>query len=92
MLAKMHGQPMPESMTKGQQLAQLQGQKLVCYGPQTKFRNSARRTEICELFEQIGSVIDEMCIIWSMTEPICSNCSKISVPHWPNFLNFVCGP
>ena len=25
MLAKMHGQPMPESMTKGQQIAQLQG-------------------------------------------------------------------
>ena len=27
-LAEMHGKPMPESMTKGQQLAQLQGQKL----------------------------------------------------------------
>ena len=27
-LAEMHGQPMPESFTKGQQLAQLQGQKL----------------------------------------------------------------
>jgi len=37
-LAEMHGQPMPESFTKGQQLAQLQGQKLVCYGPQTKFK------------------------------------------------------
>src|SRR5688500_3252267 len=35
-LAKMHGTPMPESLTKGQQIAQLQGQKLVCYGPQTK--------------------------------------------------------
>ncbi|MBM4023778.1 MAG: DUF1501 domain-containing protein, partial [Planctomycetes bacterium] len=27
-LAQLHGQPMPESLTKGQQLAQLQGQKL----------------------------------------------------------------
>ena len=28
-LAEMHGQPMPESLTAGQQIAQLQGQKLV---------------------------------------------------------------
>ena len=35
-LAAMHGQPMPDSFTKGKQIAQLQGQKLVCYGPQTK--------------------------------------------------------
>jgi len=32
-LAEMHGKPMPESLTKGQQLAQLQGSKLVCQGP-----------------------------------------------------------
>ena len=37
-LAEMHGKPMPESMTKGQQIAQLQGQKLICFGPQTKFQ------------------------------------------------------
>src|SRR5689334_4680060 len=30
-LAKLTGQPMPESFTKGQQIAQLQGQKLKCY-------------------------------------------------------------
>jgi hypothetical protein len=28
-LAEMHGKPMPESMTKGQQLAQLQGKELL---------------------------------------------------------------
>src|SRR3989442_15530180 len=33
-LAEMHGKPMPESFTKGQPIAQLQGQKLTCYGPQ----------------------------------------------------------
>jgi len=27
-LAKLHGQPMPESFTKGQPIAQLQGKKL----------------------------------------------------------------
>src|SRR5690349_3718125 len=41
-LAKMDGQPMPESMTAGQQLAQLQGEKLVCWGPQTTFKRFGR--------------------------------------------------
>src|SRR6478752_10266773 len=31
-LAEMHGKGMPESFTKGQQIAQLQGRPLVCYG------------------------------------------------------------
>src|SRR5262249_55155303 len=67
-LAKMHGTPMPESLTKGQQLAQLQGQKLVCYGPQTKFKTFGDcGTEICDLFPQIGSVVDDLCIVRSMT-------------------------
>ena len=34
-LAAMHGQPVPESFTKGQPIAQLQKQKqLLCFGPQ----------------------------------------------------------
>ena len=64
----MHGKPMPESLTKGQQIAQLQGQKLVCFGPQTKFKRFGKcGAEICELFEQIGSVADDICLIRSMT-------------------------
>lgn len=67
-LAEMHGKPMPESMTKGQQLAQLQGQKLVCFGPQTKFHRFGKcGAEICELFPHLGSVVDDICIIRSMT-------------------------
>ena len=67
-LAEMHGKPMPESLTKGQQLAQLQGQKLNCFGPQHPFKAFGKeRTEICELFPHIGSVIDEICLIRSMT-------------------------
>ena len=67
-LAEMHGQPMPESFTKGQQLAQLQGQKLTCFGPQHQFAKFGRnQTEICDLFPQIGSVIDDICLIRSMT-------------------------
>src|SRR5690349_11337790 len=37
-LAEMSGQPMPESFTAGKQIAQLQGQKLVCFAPQHKFK------------------------------------------------------
>ena len=37
-LAAMHGEPMPESFTKGQQLAQLQRQKLMCFAPQFGFK------------------------------------------------------
>lgn len=67
-LAEMHGQPFPESITKGKQIAQLQGQKLLCFAPQLKFAKFGKnQTEICELFPQIGSVIDEICLIRSMT-------------------------
>jgi hypothetical protein len=67
-LAEMHGKPMPESMTKGQMLAQLQGQKLVCYGPQLKFKKMGPvGAEICELFPQIAEVAGEICFVRSMT-------------------------
>ena len=66
-LAKMNGQPMPESMTKGQQLAQLQGAKLVCYGPQTKFKKFPTGVEICELFERTAAVASDICFVRSMT-------------------------
>ena len=66
-LGEMHGQPMPESFTKGQQLAQLQGQALKCFGPQHPFARFGRnQTEICALFPHIGSVIDDICLIRSM--------------------------
>ena len=67
-LAEMHGQPMPESLTKGQQLAQLQGQKLLCFGPQHPFAKFGKnQIEINALMPQIGSVIDDICLIRSMT-------------------------
>src|SRR5258708_6035239 len=37
-LAEMSGKPMPESFTKGQPIAQLQGQKLSCLAPQHGLR------------------------------------------------------
>jgi hypothetical protein len=66
-LAEMHGKPMPESFTKGQPIAQLQGAELKCLAPQHPFRKfGASDLEICELFPSIGSIADEICIIRSM--------------------------
>src|SRR6202022_3585442 len=71
-LAALHGQPMPESFTKGQPIAQLQGQKLNCFAPQHPFKKFGKSgQEICEIFPHIGSVADDLCIIRSMrTEAI----------------------
>ncbi len=66
-LAAMDGQGMPESFTKGQQIAQLQGKELKCFGPQYAFKRFGKsQQQICELFPHIGSVADDVCIIRSM--------------------------
>src|ERR687887_1213474 len=71
-LAEMSGKPMPESLTRGQQIAQLQGQKLTCFGPTHGFKQFGESGQmICELFPHIGGIIDETCIVRSMgTEQI----------------------
>ena len=67
-LAALDGTPMPESLTRGQQLAQLQGEKLYCQGPVFPFAKFGRaQTEISTLLPHIGSVIDDLCLIRSMT-------------------------
>ena len=67
-LGEMNGKPMPESFTKGQQLAQLQGQPLMCFGPQHPFAKYGRnQVEICSLFPHIGSIMDDICLVRSMT-------------------------
>ena len=45
-LAKLDGQPMPESVTKGQPIAQLQGKALNVMGPQHPFVQKAREWAI----------------------------------------------
>src|SRR5688500_14611814 len=71
-LAEMHGKPMPESFTKGQPIAQLQGQQLKCFGPQHGFSRFGRSgMEMCSLFPHLGAVSDDVCLIRSMkTEAI----------------------
>ena len=71
-LAEMNGKPMPESFTKGQPIAQLQGQQLKCLGPTHKFEKfGASGQEMCGLFQQLGKVADDICIVRSVrTEAI----------------------
>jgi hypothetical protein len=65
-LAALDGKPMPESLTRGQQLAQLQMSKLNCLAPQYPFRKcGASGQEVSSILPHIGSVADELCIIRS---------------------------
>jgi hypothetical protein len=71
-LAKMSGQPMPESFTKGQPIAQLQGAKLNCLGPTHEFKKCGKSgVEISTIFPHLAEVADDLCVIRSMkTEAI----------------------
>ncbi len=71
-LAKMNGKPMPESFTKGQPIAQLQGKKLSCMGPQHPFKKWGKSgQDIATILPEIGSVADDIAILRSVvTEQI----------------------
>ncbi|HXE55287.1 MAG TPA: DUF1501 domain-containing protein [Tepidisphaeraceae bacterium] len=71
-LKRLHGQPFPESFTRGQQLAQLQNAQLKALGPFVEFKKYGRSgQEISDLFPHIGGVADDIAIIRSMvTEQI----------------------
>src|SRR5436305_666238 len=71
-LAQMHGKPMPESFTKGQPIAQLQGAKLTCFAPQHPFIKAGKSgLEISSVWPHLAKVADHLCILRSMkTEAI----------------------
>ncbi len=72
-LAEMDGQPMPESFTQGQQLAQLQGKALKCMAPQHPFSHAgASGQHISTIFPEISArIADKIAIVRSMhTEAI----------------------
>ncbi|HSH96177.1 MAG TPA: DUF1501 domain-containing protein [Roseimicrobium sp.] len=71
-LKALDGKPFPESFTKGQQLAQLQGAELKARGPVVGFQKHGKSgVEISDLFPNLATVADEMCVIRSMlTEQI----------------------
>src|SRR5688572_16741097 len=71
-LIELNGQPMPESYTKGQRIAQLAGQKLTCVGTKFKFQKHGKAgNEISELLPETAKIADDIAIIRSLhTEAI----------------------
>jgi len=71
-LAKLDGQPMPESVTAGQPIAQLQGKELIVLGPRKPFRrHGASGAEVSDYFPLLGGLADKLAIVRSMvTEQI----------------------
>ena len=81
-LKKRDGQPMPESVTKGQPIAQLQGAKLTCFAPQWGFKKHGKSgQEMNELFKFLPEVADDLCIVRS--------CKTEAINHDPahTFMN-----
>jgi hypothetical protein len=67
-LARQDGNPMPESLTRGQPIAQLQGQQLKCLGPQHPFSQcGASGLMISDALPNIQKIADEICVVRSMT-------------------------
>ena len=71
-LTRLDGQAFPESFTKGQQLAQLQGAVLKARGSFVDFHKHGQSgQEISDLFPHIAGIADEIAIVRSMqTEQI----------------------
>ena len=66
-LAAMDGQPMPDSFTKGQPIAQLQGQTLKCQGPLTQFKKYGQSGQvISDFLPWHAKMADDICVIRSM--------------------------
>jgi uncharacterized protein (DUF1501 family) len=60
----MDGEPMPESYTQGQPIAQLQGNELRCLGPQRSFNRYGESGQmISDVFPHVSKLADELCII-----------------------------
>jgi hypothetical protein len=71
-LEKMHGEPMPDSITQGQPIAQLQGQELRCQRPLTRFRKYGQSgQQFSDFLPFTARLADKICIVRSMvTEQI----------------------
>ncbi len=71
-LDQMDGKPMPETFTKGQPIAQLQGQALRVLGHQTKFRKYGHCGQmVSDFLPHTAKMVDDIAVIRSMvTEQI----------------------
>ena len=71
-LTEISGQPMPESFTAGQPIAQLQGQALTAQGAMTKFKRYGNcGLEVSDYLPHMAKLADDICVIKSLvTEQI----------------------
>ncbi len=71
-LDALNGQPMPESFTVGQPIAQLQGQQLKVQGHLTKFKQYGQSGQwVSDFLPHQARIVDDLCILRSMvTEQI----------------------
>lgn len=71
-LDELDGQPMPESFTAGQPIAQLQGKELKVQGHMTKFKRYGESGQwVSDYLPHQAQVADELCVLRSMvTEQI----------------------
>lgn len=66
-LQALSGQPMPESLTHGQRVAQLQGQPLVCLGTRYRFRRyGGVGADVSELLPWTARLVDDVTLIRSL--------------------------
>jgi hypothetical protein len=66
-LDKLDGQPMPESFTKGQPIAQLQGQKLKVQGHLTKFKKHGKSGQwVSDFLPWHAKFVDDIAVVRSM--------------------------
>ena len=68
-LAQLNGQAMPDSVTKGQQIAQLQGSKLTCLAPQHPFKKWGQSgQEISVIWPKLAAACaDKICLVRSLS-------------------------
>lgn len=66
-LDRLHGQPMPESFTRGQPIAQLQNQTLTVQGHMTKFRQHGQSGQwISDFLPYHAQMADEIAVVRSL--------------------------
>jgi hypothetical protein len=66
-LTELDGQPMPESFTRGQPIAQLQGQKLKVQGHLTKFQKHGKSGQwVSDFLPYHAKFVDDIAIVRSM--------------------------
>jgi len=66
-LQRLDGRPMPESFTKGEEIAQLQGEELKCMRPLFDFaKHGQSGQEISSALPYTAKIADDICIVRSM--------------------------